>query len=80
MSKIHHLKIESKFFNEVKIGKKKFELRKNDRGFKVGDKIILFEINQVGAYTGEQLCCDITYILTDYYTGIESGYCILSIR
>lgn len=33
----HELKLDIKYFEDVKNGKKNFEIRKNDRDFKVGD-------------------------------------------
>jgi ASC-1-like (ASCH) protein len=44
--KIHELKILPQYFNDVQDGSKNFEIRKNDRGFAVGDKIILKEYIQ----------------------------------
>lgn len=35
--KTHELKLDIKYFDEVKDGNKNFEIRKNDRDFKVGD-------------------------------------------
>ncbi|WP_285046665.1 DUF3850 domain-containing protein [Lactococcus petauri] len=35
--KTHELKLDIKYFDEVKNGTKNFEIRKNDRDFKVGD-------------------------------------------
>ena len=35
--KTHELKLDTKYFDDVKSGKKNFEIRKNDRNFKVGD-------------------------------------------
>ena len=35
--KTHELKLEIKYFDDVKSGKKNFEIRKNDRDFQVGD-------------------------------------------
>lgn len=52
MKKTHELKILPEHFWPVVTGNKKAELRKNDRDFKVGDTIILFEWN--GDYTGER--------------------------
>ncbi len=40
---IHELKTWSAYFNEVFMGHKTFEVRKADRDFKVGDKLILIE-------------------------------------
>jgi len=41
MTKIHTLKIEPIHYGAIIDGKKKFEIRKNDRGFNVGDIIEL---------------------------------------
>ncbi|MCX7610250.1 MAG: DUF3850 domain-containing protein [Ignavibacterium sp.] len=38
---VHKLKIYPEFFKEVCSGKKTFEIRKNDRGFQVGDILLL---------------------------------------
>ncbi|WP_195918937.1 DUF3850 domain-containing protein [Lactococcus lactis] len=35
--KTHELKLDIKYFDEVKSSKKNFEIRKNDRNFQVGD-------------------------------------------
>jgi hypothetical protein len=42
--KIHCLKIESPYLDDIKSGKKKFEWRKNDRDFETGDLLVLQEI------------------------------------
>jgi ASC-1-like (ASCH) protein len=42
---LHALKTVQPFFNQVKEGKKTFELRKFDRPFKPGDTLILQEWN-----------------------------------
>ena len=39
----HELKIQSEYFEVVNNKTKTFEIRKNDRNFKVGDKILLRE-------------------------------------
>ena len=49
---IHELKIQSEYFVAVNNKTKTFEIRKNDRDFKVGDKILLREIDSCGKYTG----------------------------
>ena len=60
---VHELKILPEYFEAVKNKSKKFEVRKNDRDFKVGDTIMLLEWN--GEYTGRFLIAQITYILND---------------
>ncbi len=81
-TKSHELKIMPKYFLYVKWGIKKFELRKNDRGFEVGDYVKLREYNGK-SYSGEFLWIKITYIL-DFEEGKEfglsPGYCILGFK
>lgn len=73
----HELKILPEYYNQVIAGNKNWELRKNDRGFKVGDLIVIHEWFE--DYTGREILGIIKFILENY-TGIESGYCILSIE
>jgi hypothetical protein len=78
-TKSHELKILPKYFRDVKRGIKKFELRKNDRDYEVGDYIKLCEYNGE-AYTGEFLWVKITYILSHEEAkkfGLRPDYCIL---
>ena len=43
---IHFLKIESQYLNDVTSGKKKAEIRFNDRNFKLGDYIQFIEVKE----------------------------------
>lgn len=74
---LHEVKIASSYYVDIISGKKKFELRKNDRGYKVGDGLKMLEFAD-GKYTGRTIDADIIYMLDDY-TGLEEGYCILGI-
>jgi len=38
---IHSIKLNSIYFPDVKSGKKNYEIRKNDRDYKVGDRLML---------------------------------------
>ncbi len=59
----HILKTWKQYFNDVKSGLKTFEIRKNDRNFKVGDTLILQEYDhEEQAITGEELTVQVTYI------------------
>lgn len=75
---IHELKISPKYFEDVKANKKNFELRKDDRDFKVGDFITLREYDN-GQYTGREIKnIPIGYILRNVPEyGLKEGYCIL---
>jgi len=74
----HILKCLPQYFNEVRDRKKSFELRKDDRDYKVGDKIILKEWDGED-YTGREILnIKIQYILRDCPEyGLKEGYCIL---
>ena len=74
---IHELKIQSEYFEVVNNKTKTFEIRKNDRNFKVGDKILLREIDSCGRYTGGTSWWKITYI-TDYAQ--QEGYVVMAIE
>ena len=43
----HNLKTWSCYFIEVLAGNKTFELRKNDRDYKVGDTLNLIEVDEI---------------------------------
>lgn len=76
---LHKLKILPGWYEDVVSGLKKFELRKNDRNYQVGDYIELneFEPNSK-TYTGRKCTRKITYIFTGYM--IADGYIILGIE
>lgn len=75
--KVHDVKLGATFFEDVKTGRKTFELRKNDRGYKEGDTIVLHEYKD-GATTGRTITKKIVYML-EGFTGLEDGYCILGL-
>lgn len=75
---VHKLKIKTQYFEDVKNGRKTFELRKNDRDFKVGDTLLLEEYN--GGYTGRFIKVIITYLLKGGNYGLDKDYVILGIK
>lgn len=75
--KVHDVKLGTTFFDDVKTGRKTFELRKNDRGYKEGDTIVMHECKD-GTTTGRTIEKKIVYMLEDF-TGLEDGYCILGL-
>lgn len=75
--KVHDVKLGTTFFDDVKTGRKTFELRKNDRGYKEGDIIVMHEYKD-GTTTGRTIEKKIVYMLEDF-TGLEDGYCILGL-
>ena len=92
--KVHKLKLQEQFVKAVLHGQKSWELRNDDRHFKVGDIIVFTDLEgnyyrqfmKVPAncktpkdYKPSPRTYEITYKL-DGFTGLEKGYCILSIR
>lgn len=75
---IHELKILPEYFNEVQSHNKQFELRKDDRDYRVDDWILLKEFEN-GSYTGRECgYFGITYILRNCPEyGLADGYCII---
>lgn len=77
---IHGLKIRPKYFDAVRSGEKTFELRRNDRDFRVGDYLALNEWDGE-SYTGRTELVKVTYMLTpnDIMT-CQGGYVVMSIE
>lgn len=74
---IHELKLRREFFDYVRFGMKKFEIRKDDRGFNVGDTLVLKEIDEAGGETGRYLVRQVDYIYRGEFC--LPGYCVMSI-
>ena len=75
----HELKILPEYYDAVRFGDKRFEIRKNDRDYHTGDILRLKEWDGK-QYTGEELDVLVRYVLygIDEY-GLAEGYCIMSI-
>lgn len=76
----HDLKTWPEPFELVKTGKKRFEYRKADRPYKIGDTLHLMEYDPVTAkYTGRELFMPVRYVLHGGCFGIPEDYCIMSL-
>lgn len=77
---IHALKTLPEYFAPLRAGEKTFELRKNDRDFKVGDQVCLQEWSPQTGYTGKQFWRRISYVLKDAPEfGLMDGFVILGL-
>lgn len=77
---IHDLKCWPSFFVGLESGAKPFEVRKDDRDFAVGDRLLIREyLAGRDAYTGRELHFNVGTILRDF-PGIEPGYCVLGLQ
>ena len=75
----HELKCWPEPFEAILCGDKRHEYRKDDRGFKVGETLLLSEWSESGGYTGASVEVGITYISRGPAWGIPTGYCVMSI-
>jgi hypothetical protein len=76
----HKVKVWPPFFEAVLSGDKTFEVRKDDRDYRVGDSLLLCEWSpDADAYTGLFANFRIVYKLDGGQFGIEKGYCCLGI-
>lgn len=75
---VHKLKIIPEYYDAVRTGIKIFEVRKNDRNFKVGDILILKEWDATRKdFTGRTARRIISYIFDNQFY-LKEGYVILS--
>jgi hypothetical protein len=80
---VHDLKCWTIPFAATESGKKRFEFRKNDRGYEVGDTLVLRLWDpSTGSYRpyihALELHLHVTYIAHGPDFGIPEGYCIMS--
>lgn len=79
MSVIHELKTVNPYFQHMWDRRKSFEVRKNDRNFKVGDKLLLREYEpESDTYSDREIEIKINYILDDP-DYCKEGYVILQL-
>jgi hypothetical protein len=75
----HQVKSWPEFFGPISHNMKPFDLRIDDRGYTVGDKVQFEEFRPgVGEYTGAVTQRRITFILRNF-DGLMPGYCILGL-
>ena len=78
MSRTHDLKTVQPYFDALKKGLKKFEIRKNDRDFQVGDYLHLQEYDTEQGYSGDDLFFKVSYLL-DNEDFLQKGYVCMSL-
>lgn len=80
--KTHQLKCHPHFFAAIAAGKKTFEIRRNDRDYRVGDVLDLREFDPTFGNTGRRLSgLDVVYIMTaEDFPAIMPGFVIMGLR
>ena len=80
MAKSHYIKTLTKYFQDVSLRKKTFELRFNDRKYEVGDVLVLQDFDGE-KLTGNEVSRTVTYILDDAEKfGLMKGFVILAME
>ncbi|WP_369198205.1 DUF3850 domain-containing protein [Mycobacterium marseillense] len=87
IARTHELKSWSRFFRPIVAGERTHELRRNDRDYRVGDRLLLREYDpDAECYTGSSCEAAITSITSRDVPcaasdqGLNPEFCILSIR
>jgi hypothetical protein len=76
--KTHTLKIRKIYATAILYGQKTFEIRENDRNFKVGDHVKFIVVDDDLKIPNEY---EITYVLKDVPNyGLKKGYCVFTIK
>ena len=77
---MHSLKTWNDPFQAIMDGLKRFEFRKDDREFRVGDSLRLREWNpDTKEYSGREIRARVTYVLREDF-GLQPGFVVMSIR
>lgn len=81
----HELKCWPRFFQATWSGAKPFDVRFNDRDYRIGDTLLLQEwMPASGTYTGRHLSAEVTFILSAAQAQglcpLDPGFCILGLR
>jgi uncharacterized protein DUF3850 len=75
----HDLKVCPEFFEKLLSGEKTFEIRKDDRGFRAGDTLLLREYLPGAEYTGRTLRREVTYLIGNGLFGVREDYVVMAL-
>lgn len=81
MIQTHYIKLNHHFCDAVLNGDKNFEIRRNDRGYQKGDRVIFQAVNDEGItmeHEVNRVAYMITYVLHGF--GLQDGYCVFGIK
>lgn len=80
-ARLHDLKCWPESFTPLWTRDKTHEVRPDDRGYRVGDVLVLHEYDpEEHTYTGRVLLARVTHVLPGGQFGIERGHVVLSLR
>ncbi len=81
----HELKTWPEFFDAIVSGKKTFEVRRNDRSFRVGDTLHLRRFDPETLYNhdrydGQEVRASVTYVMHGGHFGLAEGWVCMGIK
>lgn len=77
----HELKTWPTYFSKLLIGSKTYEIRKDDRGFKVGDTLLLKEWDpQTEKFTGRQMVVSVPYLTRGPAWGLPPDLVVMAVQ
>jgi hypothetical protein len=77
----HVLKTWPEYFDKILDGTKTFELRQDDRGFEVGNELLLCEYSPVcDQLTGRKVIRKVTYIIRGPGFGLNADWCVMALK
>ena len=77
---VHELKTWPEYFEAIRTGAKRFEIRRDDRGFAVGDELILRLFDPIEQRAQLiHMRRTVTYLLAGGQFGIEPGFVALGL-
>lgn len=80
----HELKTWPAFFDAIARGEKTFEVRKNDRSFRVGDTLRLRRFNPTTGfldhYDGQEVRAEVLYVMHGGAFGLAQGWVCMGIK
>jgi hypothetical protein len=78
-STTHDLKTWPEYFQPIADGSKTFEVRRDDRGFKVGDFLLLREWSHDDGYSGRTRLRQVSYLPRDF-PGLSDGWVCMGLQ
>ncbi len=80
MPRIHEIKCLPEYFEETVAGRKRFEIRKNDRGYKVGDLLAMNE-HDGDKYTGRAILLKVDFMMNpNDVMSCSGGHVVMSVH
>lgn len=76
---VHNVKLWTEYFHDALTGQKSFEVRRNDRDYREGDLLILWEYNRASkTVTGGRFVAKVGHVVRNF-PGLKKGWCVFGL-